>query len=187
MILIHKTLRESDDLALIHYLWVGCNLCNQSHSMADINAACQQVPWGSFLWFYVYCHIRNTLQGSGEYGGGLWLARCWSKICTCSCSPSWINKGEDGSYCSWRILPGAWCWRDESIHQRSQVPGIWRWIINKGKRNPGGGIRHKGKGSSCSLLYPENMCHAFCTLLGAADKPSKTQVKCWQAPDLSTP
>lgn len=62
-IVIHKRLWKSNDLSLIHSLWIEYNLGNQSHSMADINAACQQVSWGFFLLFYFYFHIGDTLQG----------------------------------------------------------------------------------------------------------------------------
>lgn len=146
---------------------VGYNLCNQSCSMADIKC-CLPTSLRRLLSpaLFLFPHQERS-RGWREYGGGLWLPGCWSgRAASTPALIPWIDKAEDSSCCPQRILAGARCRQAESISQRRQVLGIWRWILNKGKRNPREGREHKCKWGSCSFLYQGNIVLCFLHIAG---------------------
>lgn len=86
-ILIHKTLWEVNDLALIHSWWVL-----QSIRMADINATCHQVSWAPFS-ISIFISTVGTLSKDEES----MVVDCDSQsveasIASASALDSWITR-----------------------------------------------------------------------------------------------
>ena len=85
-------------------LFIHGGYCNQSCSMADINAACHQVSWAPFS-ISIFISIMGTLSKDEESV----VVDCDSqsveaRVASACALDSWINKVEDSSYCPQRIL-----------------------------------------------------------------------------------
>ena len=85
-------------------LFIHGGYCNQSCSMADINAACHQVSWAPFS-ISIFISTVGTLSKDEERV----VVDCDSqsveaRVASASALDSWINKVEDSSYCPQRIL-----------------------------------------------------------------------------------